>query len=108
MAKPRYYVLVCGNKRPEGHPKGSCSDRGFQAVLDKIFEVMDREQLKGKVKIIRTASCMGPCSAGSTIGVFPDDIWYGRMKPGYVEEIFDQHLKKGKPLKRLFIPEEAF
>ena len=108
MAKPRYYVLVCGNKRPEGHPKGSCSDRGFQAVLDKIFEVMDREQLKGKVKIIRTASCMGTCSAGPTIAVFPDNVWYGPVKPGDVEEIFDHHLKKGRPLKRLFIPEEAF
>ena len=28
MAQPEKYVFVCLNQRPEGHPKGSCLDRG--------------------------------------------------------------------------------
>lgn len=108
MAKPTLYVFVCGNKRPPGHPKGCCQDRGSRGVLDKFFEIQDREQLYEKVKILQTASCLGPCSAGPTVCVFPDDIWYGPVQPQDVEEIFEQHLKNGKPVKRLFAPKEAF
>ena len=108
MAKPTRYVFVCGNTRPPGHPKGCCSDRGSGAVLEKFHEIRDREKLYETFRIISTSSCMGPCSAGPTVCVFPDDVWYGQVTPGDVEEIVNQHLKKGKPVKRLFIPKEAF
>ena len=39
MAQPEKYVFVCLNQRPEGHPKGSCLDRGAA----EVFNALDRQ-----------------------------------------------------------------
>ena len=36
MPKPAYHILVCTNKRPAGHPRGSCGENGAEAVLEKL------------------------------------------------------------------------
>lgn len=108
MAKRTYYVFVCGNQRPPGHPKGCCRDRGSLKVIDAFHEIIDRDQLYELVKVVTTASCLGPCAAGPTVCVFPDNVWYGPVKPEDVEEILSSHIKKGNPVTRLFTPPDAF
>ena len=75
MAQPEKYVFVCLNQRPEGHPKGSCLDRGAADVFNALREEQGRRLLTS-VKVVATG-CMEGCLAGPAILVAPDNVWYG-------------------------------
>ena len=107
MPKPAYHILVCTNQRPPGHPRGSCGESGATSVLEKLSSEIESKMLFGKV-IISTTSCLGPCSMGPVVVVYPDGVWYSRVKPGDVAEILDQHIGQGKKVSRLEIPDAVW
>jgi (2Fe-2S) ferredoxin len=37
--------------------------------------------------------------------VYPEGIWYGRVRPEDVAEIVERHLIGGEPVERLLVPE---
>lgn len=107
MPKPAYHILVCTNQRPPGHPRGSCGEGGAASVLEKFSMEIESKMLFGKV-IISTTSCLGPCSMGPVVIVYPDGVWYNRVKPADVPEILDQHIGLGKKVSRLEIPDNVW
>tara|TARA_Y100001960_G_C14715549_1_gene849407 strand:+ start:1338 stop:1664 length:327 start_codon:yes stop_codon:yes gene_type:complete len=100
MPKPAYHILVCANQRPPGHPRGSCGENGAMGVLEAVQSGVESKGLFGKA-IISTSSCLGPCSMGPVIIVYPDGIWYNKVKPEDVDEILDSHIGNGKKVDRL-------
>ena len=105
MPKPTYHLLVCNNKRPPGHPRGCCQDRGSQQLWQALAEELDERGLYDKVRITGT-TCVGPCGRGPVVIVYPEGVWYGNVTKDDVKEIFDTHIEKGEVIKRLLIPEE--
>jgi (2Fe-2S) ferredoxin len=104
MPKPTYHILVCNNKRPAGHPRGSCGENNADAVLEKISMGIEEKMLFGKA-IMSTSSCMGPCSVGPIVVVYPDGVWYHKVKVEDVDEILDSHIGQGQKVDRLEIPD---
>ncbi len=104
MAKPNYHIFVCTNERPPGHPKGSCGQSGSREVLNKIDMGLEQRGLFGKV-FVTGSTCLGPCSMGPAVVVYPDGVWYSKVTPEDVDEILDQHIVQGKKVERLEIPE---
>lgn len=98
--KPKHHVLVCMNQRPAGHPRGSCGAAGAGSVFEAFAGEVEKRGLFEKVMVTGTF-CMGPCDQGPTVVVYPEGIWYGRVKPEDATEIFDSHLVKGTPVERL-------
>ena len=107
MPKPEHHIVVCTNTRPPGHPKGSCGERGAQPVVMKFSEEMEKRGLFGKV-VLSGSTCVGMCSSGTIVIVYPDAVWYQGVKPENVNEILDQHIQNGKPVERLVIPDSAW
>ena len=107
MPKPSYHILVCTNKRPPGHPRGSCGENSAETILEKFVSQIEEKMLFGKV-IISSSSCLGPCSIGPVVIVYPDGVWYNKVKPEDVVEILDSHVGKGEKVARLEIPEELW
>ena len=68
---------------------------------------IEQKGLFGQV-LITNASCMGPCSMGPVMVVYPDGVWYNKVTPEDVEEILDQHIGQGKKVDRLEMPEELW
>lgn len=100
----KYHVFVCVNKRPPGHPKGSCADRGCNEVRLALSEAIEEQELFDTVKL-NTSDCLGPCRAGPTLVVYPENTWYAGVKPGDIAEIVQSHLIEGRPVTRLILPE---
>jgi len=100
--KPKHHVFICMNRRPEGHPRGSCQDSGSVPVFETFADAVEKKGLFGEVMVTGTF-CMGPCDQGPTIVVYPEGVWYGRVTPQDVPEIIEQHLENGQPVKRLQI-----
>ena len=98
----KHHVFVCMNRRPEGHPKGSCQTNGSSHVAEVFSEEFDRRGLSGTVRLTGTF-CMGPCDRGPTVVVYPEGVWYGGVQASDVTEIVENHLEKGQPVNRLRI-----
>lgn len=100
--KLKHHLFVCMNQRPASHPRGSCGSQGAGAVFEALGAEVEKRGLFEEVMVTGTF-CMGPCDKGSTVVVYPDGVWYGGVKPRDIPELFDEHLAKGEPLKRLRI-----
>ncbi len=105
MAKPEKIILVCNNKRPEGHPRGCCMDKGSPDVTAEFGEALDDQDLLGRVSLTRTG-CIGPCSYGPIVAVMPDNVWYKEVTKGDVREIVEHHIVGGNPVERLMLSED--
>ena len=96
------HLFVCENRRPPGHPKGSCAEKGAAAVAARLRELAVEADLQGRVRI-NSAGCLGHCDRGLTLVIYPEAIWYGNVTPGDAEEIFREQILGGRPVERLRI-----
>ncbi|MDP9201231.1 MAG: (2Fe-2S) ferredoxin domain-containing protein [Gemmatimonadota bacterium] len=87
------HVLVC---------TGSfCSpDRRGRQLYSLLAELLQREDLLfGPQRVKRGETpCLGVCSDGPIVVVYPDGIWYARVTPTLLERIVVEHLKQGNPI----------
>lgn len=102
MPKPEKHVFVCTQSRPMGHPRSSCSEKGCNTVMEEFLWQMQQRELFNKVQVTATG-CMGPCSEGPTVLVYPEGVMYGGVKKDDVATIFDQHLVGGEPVASLLM-----
>lgn len=106
MPKFEKHIFICGNQRPEGHPRGCCDPAG-QAALQKLFKQKLAERgLKGKVRA-NQSGCLDQCEHGPNLVVYPEAVWYGGVRPADVNEIIDAHIVGGRPVERLMMKDSC-
>jgi len=88
-----------------GHPRSSCAERECATVMEEFLWQTQQRELFNKVQVTATG-CMGPCSDGPTVLVYPEGVMYGGVKKDDVASIFDEHLINDKPVERLLMTEE--
>jgi len=50
---------------------------------------------------VNHSGCLDQCGHGPMVVVYPEAVWYWRVRPEDVEEIVREHLLGGRPVKRL-------
>jgi (2Fe-2S) ferredoxin len=105
VAKFVHHLFVCENERPPGHPKGCCAARGSPAVRQRFKDEIDA---RGWRRIVRAnkAGCLDQCERGTTVVVYPGNVWYGGVTVADVPAILDA-LARGEVVERLRMPDEA-
>jgi len=88
----RLDVLVCSG--------AACISNDSTTIKNKLLAVLKEHNLEGEVSVVETG-CMGPCELGPVMLVYPDGVFYIRLKESDVEEIVTEHFLKGRPVKRL-------
>ncbi|MBI2390674.1 MAG: (2Fe-2S) ferredoxin domain-containing protein [Deltaproteobacteria bacterium] len=107
MPRRQRYLFVCTNRRPEGHPKGSCATSGSEQVHAALKEQLaDRGMARTAVRAC-TSSCLDVCHLGPVVAVEPDGYFYGRVRVEDVPEIVDA-LERGERVGRLVIPDDQY
>ncbi len=100
MAHPSRHVFVCTQNRPPQHPRGSCAAKGSTEVLQAFWAELQKRQAYEQVAITYSG-CLGPCSDGANVLVYPEGVLYSGVAPTDVAEIFTSHLENGVPVSRL-------
>jgi (2Fe-2S) ferredoxin len=107
MARPAKHVFVCSQNRPSGHPRGSCGAKGCAEVVDEFMKQWQQRQMFAQV-MVTPSGCIGPCSQGPNVLVYPEGIMYSNVSKADVAVIFDEHLVGGVPVERLKAPSEIW
>ncbi len=92
----RSHVLVCGGT--------GCSSSGSAELIRLFEEDIAKAGLENEVKVVRTG-CFGLCAMGPIVIVYPEGAFYSRIRPENVEEIVNEHLLKGRIVRRLLCSE---
>ncbi len=106
MAKPERYLFVCINERAEGHPRGSCMQRGADDVFNELREAQGRHDLTN-VKVVY-AGCMEACTSGPVVAVMPDDVWYGGVTADDADTIMVEHCANSRVVEMLRLSPDDF
>ncbi|HNX12888.1 MAG TPA: NADH-ubiquinone oxidoreductase-F iron-sulfur binding region domain-containing protein, partial [Paludibacteraceae bacterium] len=92
MAKYKMHILLCGGT--------GCQSSGSSVILDNLQKELLMKGLSDEVQVIRTG-CFGFCEKGPIVNVLPDNTFYVEVKPEDAREIIDEHVIKGRQVKRL-------
>lgn len=106
MPKFERHVFICENQRPDGHPRGCCAGRGAAAVRDAFKRELKLRGLAGRIRA-NAAGCLDQCEHGVTVVVYPDQVWYGFLRPEDVPRIVEEHLVGGRPVAALQLPDNC-
>ncbi len=104
MSRYERHVFVCINERPPGHPKGCCHDKGSAEIRDLLKAELKRRGLSGAVRA-NNSGCLDACAYGPSIVIYPDGIWYGKVKKEDVPEIVERTILNGEVIQRLLVPD---
>jgi len=107
MPKPEKHVFICVQNRPQGHPRGSCGEKGCAAVGEKFMDEVQKRMLFDKIAVTSTG-CLGPCTTGPSVLVYPEGVMYGGVTVEAVDEIFEKHLIGNEPVESLMVPKEIW
>ena len=96
MKQYRAHLLVCA-----GTGCVSCGSFQIKAALEQEIA---RRKLQDEVLIIATG-CNGFCERGPILMVQPDGVFYQRLKVEDIPFLVEEHLLKGRPVKKLmYVP----
>jgi (2Fe-2S) ferredoxin len=107
MAKPIKHVFVCTQMRPPGHPRGSCGSNGSAALFQEFQQQFEKRGMWGKYAVTGSG-CIGPCSLGASVLVYPEGVMYGVKSKEDVTAIIEEHLLGDRPVERLKVPAEVW
>jgi len=107
MSRYQRHVFVCINERPAGHPKGCCLEKGSAEIRDTMKSELNKRGLKGIVRA-NNSGCLDACEFGPSMVIYPEGIWYGRVKKEDVPEIVEQTIIHGTVIERLLIKDPRY
>jgi 3-hydroxy-5-methyl-1-naphthoate 3-O-methyltransferase len=94
----RHHLFVCTQTKPEGAT--SCPVNRSWQVLQTLETELIKQGLDAEVQV-STCGCLGLCDDGPVMTVYPEGVWYRKIREEDIAEIVSSHLKSGKPVSRL-------
>lgn len=92
MSRIRSHVMVCCGT--------GCTSSESPKIIEAFEQQLKLADLDKEVKVVRTG-CFGLCAIGPIVMIFPEGACYSRVTAEDVPEIVQEHLVKGRIVKRL-------
>jgi (2Fe-2S) ferredoxin len=96
------HIFICENKRPDSHPRGCCSSKGSAEIREHFKLKLKELGLNADVRA-NGAGCLDACEFGTSIVIYPEQIWYGAVTKNDVDEVIQSHIINNIPVERLKI-----
>jgi NADH:ubiquinone oxidoreductase subunit F (NADH-binding)/(2Fe-2S) ferredoxin/NAD-dependent dihydropyrimidine dehydrogenase PreA subunit len=88
----RSQVLVCGGT--------GCTSSGSNDIFAALKSELASKGLEKEVEVVKTG-CFGLCELGPVVIVYPEGAFYSQVKVEDISELVEEHLLKGRIVKRL-------
>ncbi|NLN04972.1 MAG: NADH-quinone oxidoreductase subunit NuoF [Clostridiaceae bacterium] len=88
----RAHVLICGGT--------GCTSSGSIGLMDEFEKCIKEANIENEIKIVKTG-CFGLCAEGPIVVIYPEGCMYCRVTKEDIMEIVEEHLVKGRIVKRL-------
>ncbi len=92
----RSHVLVCGGT--------GCSSSKSALIKKRFEDKIKEENLENEIQVVSTG-CFGLCEEGPVVIIYPEGTFYSRMTIERVDEIVDEHLLKGRIVRKYLYDE---
>ena len=96
MTDYRMHILICGGT--------GCKASESNEIKEKFNYFISEFDLEDEVQVLFTG-CFGFCEKGPIIKIMPDNTFYVSVTPSDIEDIVNEHILKGRPVKRLLYKE---
>ncbi|MFW5782470.1 MAG: NADH-ubiquinone oxidoreductase-F iron-sulfur binding region domain-containing protein [Candidatus Muiribacteriaceae bacterium] len=91
MANVRMHILICAG--------AGCISSGCKDVAEALNKSLSEHGVSEEVKVLETG-CMGACEMGPIIVIYPEGVFYKKLKPEYMDEIVTEHVLKGRVVEK--------
>ena len=88
----RMHLMLCAGT--------GCVSGGSYKIKDALEHELDKYKLNDEVTVIMTG-CNGFCAQGPVMVVQPDEIFYQRLGEKDIPHLVEEHMLKGRPVKKL-------
>lgn len=96
------HVFLCTNQKAAG--KQCCANSGGEPFFDYLKTKLLESGLHGPGKIrVSKSGCLGRCSSGPCIVIYPEGAWYTYTSFADLDEIIDKHLINNEMVNHLLI-----
>ena len=106
--KVNKHLLLCATPTKQKCFKGNEGQKTWEC-LKKTLKKFENDPSTKNVHILRSkADCLRICKNGPILLVWPDGIWYEKVSPEKISEIFTSHLINGKPIEKWIFKKTPF
>lgn len=96
------HVILCTNQKVAG--KQCCANAGGEEFFNHMKTRLLELELHGPGQIrVSKSGCLGRCSSGPCIVIYPEGTWYTYSTFADIDKIIESHLIAGKPVEELLI-----
>ncbi len=96
------HLFVCCNRRPDGHPRGSCAAKGSEKLRD-YMKARAKELGLQNIRV-NSAGCLDRCELGPCLVIYPEGVWYTIATTSDIDAILEHHVQDGGRVPDLMLP----
>ena len=95
----RKHIFICTNQRSSGG-RVSCGHDQGHALVARFKKLIKDKGLSVDIRA-QKAGCLDTCEQGPSVVVYPEGVFYAKVKVEDVEEIVNEHLLHDRVVERL-------
>jgi (2Fe-2S) ferredoxin len=96
------HIFACATQRPPMHPRGSCGANGAGPLWERLGSTIETSGLGADVGFT-LSGCLGFCSAGPLMVIYPEGVWYRPQSNEDIDLIVERHLKQDELAEDLVV-----
>ncbi len=93
------HIFICTNQRVNSE-RSSCGEAHGLELVAAFKKLIKDLGLNATVRA-QKSGCLETCELGPSVVVYPEGVFYGKVKLSDVEEIVNSHIFNNEPVKRL-------
>jgi (2Fe-2S) ferredoxin len=96
------HIFVCCNTKADP-TKRSCGEAHGLELIETFKSKIKEANLPHNIRVNKSG-CLGICSLGQTVAIYPEGTFYVNVQNEDADEIIASHLKNSNEVERLLLP----